>query len=692
MGKSKKIAVQGGLLPLLVGFFACLCSSYSAFAESGSSIGTPSSPVLISDVITNPPTILNLSTMEVSGHIDQYVDQYLVESDAADDWYAEEIIRSDGRRMIGAEFVYYQNSNDVVGDSTEMGLRTTMRQETRNFGDLDAEFIFSDLDSNYISRQSNNSDVMFTLRQTGVPVADHWTMNNTLGYQRTAISPVLNGGFRVRLPTSPLFGLSGQLINSNKDFLWFTGKTGYYEGTAMRQFRKDGGSLIGGAYQQEITPMIWFGGEVVNFSGNDLVRKHSSLLAAGQYARPDQSMQYDFHLLADNDSNVGLWADGMQYLPAAFQLRYGVFYLQPELAWMDRPIANNQAGLYLRTDKQAFRYTMSAGYDYLDSGLDDSLLPGTTTHSSFINGNYRITRNLTLGLNANLGLRNINALENEDQTFWRLNNFMFYKFPVGTSRVELFKSNLSSDRNINDDGRQGIRLSHDWRMPQSLRLTTELRLEQTLRSGQDRDYHEAAVNFHQEIGDNWAWGVSASAYQDTGSQSSYDGIGLNTDMRWNFLPNWFASLTMLYNANQIDAGNFALIEFEDNPKSTSFWLTFSYSKASGQPLMSLGRNSGSSGSGRVSGTVFYDENQDFVRQPGEDPAAGILVLLDGRYEVMTDSEGRYTFDPVYTGTHRVAVITENLPLPWSLYDETPRRVEVSLRRTGEVDFPLVRIN
>jgi len=690
MGDSNTIAVHGGLLPLLVSMMACLYPLHPASAAPEIHAPVENSPA--ETTTTDPPATLNLSIMEVPGHIDRYVDQYLVESDEPDDWYAQETTLRAGRRLIGAEFVYYQNSNDVIGDSTELGLRTTMRQETRNFGDLDAVFTFSDVDSSYIGRQVNNSDFMFTLRQTGVPVADHWTMNNTLGFQRTAISPVLNGGFRVRLPTSPLLGLSGQFINSNKDFMWFTGKTGYYEGTAMRQFHKDGGQLIGGAYQQEVMPMIWLGGEIVNFSGNELVREHSSLLAAGQYARPDQSMEYDFHLLADNDSNLGLWADGMQYLPANYQLRYGLFYLQPELAWMDRPIANNQTGLYLRTDKQTFRYTLSAGYDYLDSGLDDNILPGSTTHSSFFNGNYRISRKMTLGLNANLSLRAITTLEDESQTFWRLNNFVFYKFPVGTSRLELFTSNLSSNRNISEDGRQGMRLSHDWRMPQNLRLTTELRLEQTQQPGQDRSYREVAMNFHQDIGDNWTWGINASVYQDDGSQSSFSGIGLNTDMRWNFLPNWYASLNVLYNANQIDVGNFPLIEFEDHPKSSSFWLTLSYSKASGQPLMSLGQNSGSVGSGRVSGTVFYDENQDFIRQPGEKPAAGILVLLDGRYEAITDNEGRYIFDPVYTGVHRVSVITENLPLPWSLYDETPRRVEVSLRRTGEADFPLVRIN
>jgi cell division protein FtsN len=654
---------------------------------------------------SKPIDVIDLDVLRVAGFAeqpapalsgqdpDQYIDQYMADGDGSDEWYEDQTAQRAGRQYIGAEFVYYQNSSDVLGDATEMGLRTNWRQETRNFGDLDAEFIFSDIDIDYIGRNQTNSDVMFTLRQTGAPVADHWTMNNTIGFQRTLISSLMNGGYRVRLPTSPLFGLSGQLINSNKDFMWFTGNTGYYEGTALRQFQEDGGKLIGGAYQHEITPMFWLGGEVVNFTGNDFVREHSSVLAAGQYARPDRTMEYDFHMLADDDSNLGLWVDGMQFLAGNYQLRYGAFYLQPDLAWMDRPIANNQTGLYVRADKQAFLYTLSAGYDYMETGLDTSnFLPSTRTHSTFFNGNYRVNRKLTLGLNANLGLRSIDSVQNEDQTFWRLSNFLFYQFPIGTSRLELYASGLSSEINSNDDGRQGVRLSHDWRMPQSLRLTTEVRLEETQRLGQDRNYREASVQFRQDIGNNWTWGVNASTYQDVGDQDSYDGVGLNADARWDFLPNWYASMSVLYNANVIDLENTQLNEFEDNPKSNSVWLSIGYGRSSGQPLMSLGQNNGRAGSGRVSGVVFYDENQDFIRQPGEKPAAGILVLLDGRYEVMTDSEGRYTFDPVHTGVHRVSLVTEDLPLPWGMHDETPRRVEVSLRRTGEADFPLVRIN
>jgi hypothetical protein len=89
--------------------------------------------------------------------------------------------------------------------------------------------------------------------------------------------------------------------------------------------------------------------------------------------------------------------------------------------------------------------------------------------------------------------------------------------------------------------------------------------------------------------------------------------------------------------------------------------------------------------------VFFDENGDSVRQARERAAVGATVVLDGRYQARTDEQGRYSFAPVPTGEHEVTVLTEELPLPWSLDDERPRPIVVRFRQTAEVSFPLVAI-
>ena len=121
-------------------------------------------------------------------------------------------------------------------------------------------------------------------------------------------------------------------------------------------------------------------------------------------------------------------------------------------------------------------------------------------------------------------------------------------------------------------------------------------------------------------------------------------------------------------------------------------LTLRYSHSSGRPFTVMGQQAEGKGYGEVSGVVFYDANADGVRQAGEAVASGIYVYLDRRYEAVTDSQGRYSFDPVASGSHEVTLALEDLPLPWGLLDEAPRRVSVSVRQRSEVDFALQQIN
>jgi len=561
-----------------------------------------------------------------------------------------------------------------------------------NFGEFDAELSFSDVDSDFLGRNRSSSEVMMTFRQTGAPIANHWTMNNTVGYQRTLPDSLLHSGYRVRLPTSPLLGMSGEFINSNKSVQWFTGKTGRYEGIALPQFDKNGGDITGGSYQQELTPRFALGGEVVKFSGNEDVSSHTSILAAGRFAQPDRTQQYDLHLLADTNSNFGVWADGLQILPSDFVARYGAFYLEPELAWMDKPISNDQTGYYVRTEKQAFIYNFSSGYDYMQTGLGNDAQTQTSSHALFLNGSYRLTRNLTLGTSANIMFRKITALQDDDQTLWRLNNFAYYRFLLGTTRLELFASGLSSDFPANNDDTIGVRISHDWRMPQSIRLNTEVTLEDGQRFIDDRGRQEASVMFRHEFTDNMSWGINTSVFHNTGDRlPSTTGIGISADARWNFLPDWYVSMSLIHNVTEVDFDS-SPANFNDSPKSNSIWLTLGYARTSGQPYASFGRNHAGVGSGTIQGYVFYDENGDSIQQPGERPAVGLTVLLDGRYEARTDNRGRYSFQPVHTGTHGVALVTEDVPLPWGVYDEAPQAVRVNLRQSAEVNFALVTIN
>ena len=174
---------------------------------------------------------------------------------------------------------------------------------------------------------------------------------------------------------------------------------------------------------------------------------------------------------------------------------------------------------------------------------------------------------------------------------------------------------------------------------------------------------------------------------------------LNADLRWKFLPSWYATASLSRNRAQLELDRLRLPKRRsvtpspERRASDSLWITIGHVRSAGRPFPLFGQaQAGRAGTGSVVGEVFFDENRDGIRQPSEQVAAGAVVVLDGRYETRTDDQGRYEFAPVPTGPHEVTVVTEELPLPWGLDDESPVRIHVGFRDTARVEFPLLALN
>jgi len=120
-----------------------------------------------------------------------------------------------------------------------------------------------------------------------------------------------------------------------------------------------------------------------------------------------------------------------------------------------------------------------------------------------------------------------------------------------------------------------------------------------------------------------------------------------------------------------------------------FQLGIRYDGAWGMPYNALGRSGG--GAGDVRGLVFFDDNGDGERQPQERGATNVIVYLDGRYAATTDSDGRFEYRAVAPGPHKITIVVERLPLPWSLDDDSPRSISVPLRGEASIVVPLTRI-
>ena len=623
---------------------------------------------------------------------DLYEDQYLLEDDALEyEPGGAGRLEPLGRRRVDAELIYYNSADDILGDDVEQGGRLRWSRETRGWGTVDAEVQVVDVDSTFLGREMSGSEAVFTLRQFAMPVSNMATLDTTVGHQRSRIQPLLHGSYRYRLPTSPIIGVSGELTQLNKVIRFTTGKVGSYGGVALPRFEETGGALTTLASELWISDQLQIGGQLTSIGNDDDIRDHSSLLIGARYADPSGRQEHAPRLLVDDDGNLGFWLDSRQELVSGPALNYGAFYADPDLVWADLRIPNDQMGLYLRADSRSTRYSLGAGYDYVETGLRSASASPSQSHSLFFSGHLRVRRLFSLGLNADLAQRKFTGSLDDEQFIWSINAFTSVTIPLGTLRFELFTNVLDSLVDANRRNRNGVRTEFDWRMPEGVRLSTELRMERNQGFAGETRRNGLSVLFRYDLLEDISLGLNASVYSARGDLSAgQDGIGMNADLRWTFLPNWYASVSVNQNRAEFDVAEVDILARPETSGNRSFWLRVGYGRASGQAYPMFGRaQAGRTGTGSITGEVFFDENRDSVRQPGERVARGAVVLLDGRYETRTDEQGRFTFSPVPTGPHQVRVLTEELPLPWGLDDELPRQVRVDLRQTARVEFALV---
>ncbi len=115
------------------------------------------------------------------------------------------------------------------------------------------------------------------------------------------------------------------------------------------------------------------------------------------------------------------------------------------------------------------------------------------------------------------------------------------------------------------------------------------------------------------------------------------------------------------------------------------FLTLRYQRASGSHFAPLGGAPGA-GSGEIAGIVYLDANYNGRLDAGEAGAPNVTVVLDGRFSVQTDAGGRFDFPVVATGHHVITVVSDNLPLPWTLVNDGRTQVEVTTRDRTEISI------
>lgn len=624
---------------------------------------------------------------ESGDYIDQLIDPSATDADSLYPDY-DDIEEPEGFRSYSTEYRHYQQDIDRTGKSYEDGLIFHARRETRDYGEFE---LLATLRNDRPSDDLPNDDTTggrLTLRQYGFALNENWLLDNSAGVMRSDADPVLSSSYRFNLPSTLLSGLKNWSRSDSTQLRFSAGKIGTLGIGRIEDFDTTSGTLASMGASHELNDHWLLSGQMLALRDNDEVEDNESGAVALQYESADRRHRYVGHTLLDSGGGNGIWLDGDNH-PGRWRHRYGVFWLEPDLLWSDASLTDDQQGIYTRSELRSPRYNLTVGTDFNENNIkDNKALPKNRFSNVFVTGNRRLQRTTSLGGTVsyiNIDPRNT-AAGNESRVI-RLSGYIQQRFGLGDTRLEITGAEIK--KNNEKGNAYGVTWDQGWDVSRWVTLSTTVSHEQSSGLSNKEQRDSGSVLFTHDITPTLKWNGSASyARLKTDGLPDRDSYNVILGGAWNFLPDWEANLDLTWTRAEENTG-FLNDVFDVDEKS--LLLRIRHSIRSGRPFMTAGNNTGSSGYGEVSGEVFYDDNRDGVRQAGERAASGVFVYLDSSYERVTDNEGRYTFNAVPAGKHRVSVAVEDLPLPWGLDDETPQAVSVAVREGSVVNFALTRI-
>lgn len=533
-----------------------------------------------------------------------------------------------------------------------------------------------------------------TLWQRHLFLDGGWRGDNGLGVLNTPSLPLQRSQYRFYLPTAPLAGVSSEWLQGDSGLRLqaAVGRAGNYSGTRLLGFELTDGQVgsLGAQWNwtQDWSSAVSFLGThghiVPDAQGEATLQPGdtSALHMATAWQGAQDTLQ--FNLLSSDDNRgdgdgtaLGAWIDATARR-GRFSHNYGVFRLEPELAWGILPINNDVEGGYYRAAYQYARWNWNAGIDTLHSPS------GRSFDGRYASGYARYQATTTLGYGASVGLR-----DGADLFSHTLQVFADKRTQWGDTRLQYDQAR--------DDGADSWQVSLDqaFPLPRGARLSTSMAYGAIARAG------EAAAG---------AWSFALYGAGDLGNSVTIDGsarwthtdgvaarrgLDANLGINWRIDPRWVLAANLLHSQGT-QRSPFVLDPLSNStpwisvPRDRSLFVTLRYERHAGRAPSVIGGAPGGA-VGAVEGSLFLDENDDGLRNAAEVSAANVTVVLDGRYSVRTDSRGEFEFPRVAVGSHTLTVVPDNLPLPWVIDDTAAQRtVEVHVRQSTRIDLPARR--
>ncbi|MFD0726599.1 carboxypeptidase-like regulatory domain-containing protein [Lysobacter brunescens] len=577
--------------------------------------------------------------------------------------------------------------------SVELGAAFGGYWDTSDWGAISADALLfhSDRDRDEGQRLRGTA----TLWQRGLQMPGGWSLDNGLGVLNTPMPDLLRDQYRFILPSVPMVGASTDWRQRERGLRVQAGlgRGGSYTGSRLNGFEIGDGSVFTAAAQWRWSPRIDGAVDVLLTDGRivpddqglpDFQNGRTRALFTGhRWNGARDSLQLNMLASdANGDSAAGIWLDGRSDR-GSFVHRYGLFRLEPDLAWGAWPINNDVRGGYYRIDYNRARWSANAALDRIDS------VSGMGFDGWYGNGYVRYQASPRTGFGGGLTARQ-SGRDGGDDSAQTLQLFVDRLSDWGQTRLQYDRAHDSSGA----DSWQ-VLVDHALRMREGSRLSLSAGFGEL---AQDRDGASRTATLAAyggvDLTDTFSVDGSVRWARSSGADDSR-GTDLNLGWRWRIASRW-SLLGNLIESRGSRRSPFVLDPitnqpvFETLPHDRSIFLSLRYDYRAGQPRGVLG-GPPNAATGDIVGTIFLDENNDGVRSASERPAANITVLLDGRFSAKTDEQGRFRFDRVAVGTHDLLVIPDNLPLPWVIEDERGNpRVQVEVRKDATVDIGAVR--
>lgn len=547
------------------------------------------------------------------------------------------------------------------------------------------------LDANL--RTSNNdligSGGMVSLWQRGLPMNGGWFGNNAVGVFNSPSIDLARQQYRFFIPTLPTVGAATEWrrAGTGLQLQASVGQPGIFTGLYTPTFEGLGGRVATGGLQWNLSREWAAAVQAVDVddvrfaigpTATGATVSARSMYGGTSWTTPNARAQLNIvsSELDGGSERAGAWIDGGARDGRTWH-SFGGFRLPANLVWGNQPLPSNLQGGYYRAAFQSRQWTVDGGVDYVIPVSGG----GSGTLYAIGNARYQVLAGLGVGGGANVRQGVGDA--------WSAFGFADQSNRWGQGRVQ---ANFASDRAQNNTQ---LTLDQAWSVPSGARLSTSLLLGRENLERYSANRYGFAVYGGGQLRSSLSVDVNAR-WDEAFGQVASQNILANASLNWGFATGWIATASYYENRN---TGRQPLVVTSPIPEPFSIWqrlndrgvfLSVRYDWQAGTPMVPLGGAPGT-GSGIVAGVLFLDANDNGRLDAGEDGAPNVTIVLDGRFTVRTDAQGRFEFPSAAAGKHALTIVPDNLPLPWAAPAEGRINVEVGVRDRTRTEIPVRRL-